>query len=310
MNGLRNFHNDKILVMIASYRDPELADTINDCRAKAHDPSRLRFSVVEQIAPTDAKLPWSKDVETLTIANTESKGACWARYYTNLMYRDERYVFQIDSHTRFAQDWDLTMIDLLKSAPAEKPVVSSYPPMYWRDKATHEIKFGGSEPLVIKMTKFVADGTVCFEPEAMKITTKLQRARVLAGGLLFTYGQFVREIPYDPELYFCGEEISMSIRAWTNGWDLFHPSIAPIYHHYSREGLPHHWDDAGNWGHLNARAINKVVSMLRGEKVEKCGFGTTRSLAEYEAFAGIDFKAQTIEPDTVAGVPPGTPLES
>jgi hypothetical protein len=50
------------------------------------------------------------------------------------------------------------------------------------------------------------------------------RVRFLAAGFLFTPGRFVREVPYDPELYFTGEESAMTVPAFTNGYDLFHPA--------------------------------------------------------------------------------------
>ena len=69
------------------------------------------------------------------------------------------------------------------------------------------------------------------------------RARFLAAGFLFTIGSFVEEVPYDPELYFFGEEIAMTLRAYTHGYDLFHPHQVLVWHDYVRSYATRHWDD-------------------------------------------------------------------
>ena len=39
---------------------------------------------------------------------------CWARYMNQqLFFNNEKYYFQVDSHTLFNQDWDQTLIEML-----------------------------------------------------------------------------------------------------------------------------------------------------------------------------------------------------
>ena len=45
-------------------------------------------------------------------------------------------------------------------------------------------------------------------------------------------------VPYDPTLYFLGEEITLAVRAYTHGYDLFHPSETIVWHEYTRNGRP------------------------------------------------------------------------
>jgi len=40
--------------------------------------------------------------------------------------------------------------------------------------------------------------------------------------------------PYDPGLYFHGEELSLAVRDFTHGYDLFHPTRDILWHSYSR----------------------------------------------------------------------------
>ena len=74
---------------------------------------------------------------------------------------------------------------------------------------------------------FTADGIPHMRPLAIPNWQSLHRpfrARFLSAGFLFAPGTFVREVPYDPELYFLGEEAAMTLRAFTHGYDLFHPT--------------------------------------------------------------------------------------
>ncbi len=61
------------------------------------------------------------------------------------------------------------------------------------------------------------------------------RARFVSAHFLFTLGAFVNDVPYDPELYFHGEEIMLAIRAFTHGYDLFHPPEHILWHEYTRD---------------------------------------------------------------------------
>ena len=46
---------------------------------------------------------------------------------------------------------------------------------------------------------------------------------------------------------FMGEEIALSLRAWTNGWDIYAPPKNLIAHQYrpGRMGLPKFWENTG-----------------------------------------------------------------
>ena len=54
---------------------------------------------------------------------------------------------------------------------------------------------------------------------------------------------FCEEVPHDPDYYFHGEEISIAVRAFTHGYDLFHPHKVVCWHEYTREGRDKHWED-------------------------------------------------------------------
>jgi hypothetical protein len=54
----------------------------------------------------------------------------------------------------------------------------------------------------------------------------------------------LREGPFDPLLpyIFMGEEILLSARLWTSGYDIFSPTQSLLGHHYVRNHKPKFWE--------------------------------------------------------------------
>ena len=89
----------------------------------------------------------------------------------------------------------------------------------------------------------------------------------IAGGFLFGPGSIVSEVPYDPELYFYGEEIAMSARLWTSGFNIYAPNRLLLFHLYKTEQTDQehaatHWGDHSNWHHYNLCALKRVHTLL------------------------------------------------
>ena len=53
--------------------------------------------------------------------------------------------------------------------------------------------------------------------------------------MIFADGKFCKEVLYDPHYLFHGEEINLTVRAFTHGYDLFHPHKPVVYHEYSQD---------------------------------------------------------------------------
>jgi hypothetical protein len=143
------------------------------------------------------------------------------------------------------------------------------------------------------------------------------RARFVSAGFLFAQGRFVEEVPYDPELYFMGEESALTVRAYTHGYDFFHPTETIIWHDYLRSDAKKHWGDhtdtavvSNHWSQLDERSKNKVQRLLWGEPVESYGLGAARTLEEYEAYAGLSFRLRKAQQYTVRAEEPPNPAAS
>lgn len=303
----------KIFVQIASYRDPELVNTIIDMLDKAKRPKNLVLAIARQYADEDGfdNLDrWRKDkrFKIMDIPYADSEGACWARNLIQQLYNGEEYTLQIDSHMRFNQDWDDTLIKILKGLQKDgypKPLLTSYACSF--DPKNDP---GGrvQDPWRMVYDRFSPEGNVFFMPETIDEWKTLKKpipARFYSAHYAFTLGQFANEVQHNPEYYFHGEEISIGVRAFTWGYDLFHPHIPIIYHEYTRNGKKKQWDDDKEWVKKNERAhfLNKRLFGVDGVEQEGYdglfGFGSVRTLRDYEKYAGILFEKRAVQQWTI-----------
>lgn len=312
----------KIFVQIASYRDPEVVPTIKDLLENADNPQDLTFGICNQFHEEDEWTldEWRED-ERFTIQDipwNESKGLCWARSEIQKMWKGEEWTLQIDSHHRFAEGWDTKLIEMAEMVEVEKPIITSYAGMY----SPKDNKKINVEPFRMVGKKFTPSGTILFYPEYIhnwKELTKPLPARFVSGHFFFTLGKHCEEYKYDPNLYFAGDEISLSIRSWTLGYDIFHPHYTVIWHEYTREGRVKHWDDfvkkneekiESKWHEMDKVSKKRLRKMLREEDndadVTGYDLGTVRTHEEYEKYAGIDFKNRILHPNTIKGIEPPT----
>ena len=307
---------DKIFVQIASYRDPELVPTIRDCIAKAKYPERLTFGICWQQSETESLAEFASDSRFTIIDKhwSESKGLCWARSLIQKLWKGEKYTLQLDSHHRFLQDWDEELIEMMQLTNSPKPIITSYAGMY--RPINNELL--NIEPYKMVASNFTSGGTILFRPHTIpdwETLTAPIPARFVSGHFFFTLGIHCEEYKYDPNIYFAGDEISLSIRSYTLGYDLFHPHKTIIWHEYTREGRTKHWDDftpANNvekpWWEMDNDSKRRLRHMLQEEDnnidLGEYGLGTVRTHRDYELYAGINFKNKRLHPSTLKGINP------
>jgi hypothetical protein len=300
----------KIFIQIASYRDPQLIPTIKSAIENAKNPKNLRFGIARQFHPDDkfddlSEYKKDKRFRILDIPHDESQGACWARNLIQQLYKKEEYTLQIDSHMRFDKDWDVTLIGMIKQLQEKghkKPLLTSYVSSFDPDNdPSARVK----EPWRMAFDRFIPEGAVFFLPETIPNWAKLTEpvpARFYSAHFCFTLGEFSTEVQHDPEYYFHGEEISIAARAYTHGYDLFHPHKVIIWHEYTRKGRTKQWDDDRKWVDKNIKSHkkNRKLFSMDGEKYNPAefgvfGFGTQRTLKEYEQYSGLHFGKRAVQ---------------
>lgn len=318
---LDNNAEKTIFIQVASYRDPELNNTLLDMLANASYPARLRVGIAWQHSTDDQ---WDNLTNYLTderfriidIDFSKSNGVCWARNLVQQLYQGEDYTLQLDSHHRFVPGWDEILINMLVNlqiAGYPKPLITAYLPSYeptndptGRQEGFHKLIY----------ERFLPDGVLLFKAVGFDSSESNLRpimGRFYSAHFAFTLGLFAIEVQHNPAYYFLGEEISIAVRAYTHGYDIFHPNVTIAWHEYSRVGRVKQWDDAPAWATYNDNSYrqNRILfNMEVGVVDEMYGFGTERTLRDYERYAGVSFRHQTIHSDALAQLEPTNVIKS
>ena len=302
----------KIFVQIASYRDPQLVPTIKSMLENAKKPKNLVIGVCRQYHPDDKfdsleEYKNDKRFRVLDILYSESKGVCWARNQVQQLYKGEEYTLQIDSHMRFEKNWDdefIKMVKQLQKKGYKKPLLTGYVSSFNPDNDPQErIR----DPWRMAFDRFIPEGAVFFLPETIPNWNQMTEpvtARFYSAHFAFTLGEFCIEVQHDPEFYFHGEEISIAARAYTWGYDLFHPHKVLIWHEYTRKGRTKQWDDDKEWVRKNEHSHkkNRQLFGMDGEEMidmGKYGFGKIRTLSDYEKYSGLLFSKRAVQQYTL-----------
>ena len=312
MKARKEKKTEKIFVQIASYRDPELRNTLESMISNAKNPENLVIGIAWQhntIDKWDHLTGYIDDprFKILDIPYLESKGVCWARRQVQSLYDGEAYTLQIDSHHRFAPDWDHTLINMVKDLQKEgykKPLITAYIPSF---DPENDPAGRVQEPWKMNFDRFIPEGAIFFLPasfDSFNDKDRPVRGRFYSAHFAFTLGEFCIEVKHNPEYYFHGEEISIAVRAYTHGYDIFHPHKVVCWHEYTRKGRTKQWDDDKLWVDRNNRShkLNRILFGMDGEVGSidpEYGFGNVRSLKDYERYAGISFQHRAIQQETL-----------
>lgn len=313
----------KIFISCAGYRDPLLYNTIVDAYKQAKNKDSLVFGIVDQSFPWEKLdidiLPFKDQIKYFRVDPFYARGVCWARSVAQSLSSDEDYFFQIDSHTMFDADWDSILIDNYNSLAEyhEKPVITSYPHNF---QAENNNIFALKKEVYNGLLTLVADENNSFiHVDAYDnfyvgaLPNIIQKEEPVHGYLasanfFFSSMKVVQEVPYDPFLFFSGEEHSLALRLYTNGYDIFHIPNVPIYHYYGRGYRTTIWSDENTenkkqekWWEMDLRSKLRLKELVQGRLTGVYGLGTKRTLEQYIKFSGIDYLNKKISPEAKTG---------
>jgi hypothetical protein len=206
----------------------------------------------------------------------------------------------------------ITMIKNLQKKGHKKPLLTGYVSSFDPENDPNgRIR----EPWRMSFDRFTPEGVVFFLPETIPGWKEMKEpipARFYSAHYCFTLGEFSTEVQHDPEFYFHGEEISITVRSFTHGYDLFHPHKVLIWHEYTRKGRIKQWDIDKEW-HLKNTAChikNRQLLGIDGEKYDgdySEWFGTERTIQDYEKYAGLLFETRGVQQETIdKKYPPNT----
>ena len=302
-------NDDSIFISVAAYREHLLADTLRSAFRHATHPEKIRVGVVVQncnhdncnqknmnsngerlndadengvdIFCSDPEFTIycnNHQIRPLYVNESESIGPAVARYYASKLWGGETYFIQIDSHLKFAQQWDeLYISDLHSTLNYPKSILSTYPPGFINFR--QEPPYTPSNRLCRCHFSKGEGNIVRIEMEG-KTKEGIPRPTQMAfsgAGLIVARAELLQDVPYDPFLpwLFMGEEIAFSMRSWTSGWNIYAPTLNLIGHHYRplNLGLPHYWDEVDEmWQTSMKRMSDKLMALTRNRIKHLVGY--------------------------------------
>jgi [Skp1-protein]-hydroxyproline N-acetylglucosaminyltransferase len=223
-----------------------------------------------------------------------------------MLHRGEDYVLQIDSHMRFRENWDVYLIEQLLQCPGgvgnTKSILTAYPvgyqlpndiPNETRGTLLIPDKFG-SEGMLRQRGRFF-----CTTPD------RPVRCQLYAAGFNFCSASVLQDCPYDSSLHhlFFGEEVSMAVRLYTAGYDMYAPCQSVCYHLWSRTHRPADYvtfastttnktdDDERKKKAQREQSLAVVLEQVAGRGP---GLGDQRTAAAWAAALGLHVAERTV----------------
>jgi UDP-N-acetylglucosamine (GlcNAc):hydroxyproline polypeptide GlcNAc-transferase len=288
MAAARQRQSPRIFVQIPAYRDSELARTLLDMFDKAAHWDLLRIVVFWQKADGEvlpSKVRRLRNVEIVEVPYEKSRGCNWARNCLQERWQGEPYTLLLDSHHRFAANWDRTTVEIyegLIEKGVHRPMLTAYLPSYLPEADPYGRKkkpckiypLSRQEGMLVRVTSYPI-------PYWRKLQGPID-ADFACLHFLFADGAFNRDIRFDPDLYFVGDEVSISVRAYTHGYDLFHPHVIVGWHCYDRDSRVTHWTDHADWHSQHQRSMRRLHKLFSGKLHGSYGLGKCRTIREYE----------------------------
>lgn len=290
----------RIFVQIANYRDSDFDNTVDDLLKKAAHPECIRLGVCWQTLEGDPPIKRRKNMRVVKVDALKSRGVCWARSQTQKLWQGEPFTLQLDAHNRFELHWDETLLEMWKMCRNKKALITAHAHPYRNLKNLKKwicgtsVVRGNIIPGILntQIKKLYSISSPPAEPF---------KGAFISAGYLFGPSKIIKDVPYDPYIYFFGEELSLAARLWTHGYDIYHPNKICIYHDWERKGQRRRQTSTDF--KIKKRLFNRIgfarVRHLLGYKkstnpevlqdLELYGLGKKRSLCEYEKWSGIDF---------------------
>ena len=306
------------------------------------------------------------NVRETRVSWDDSEGPSYARHLAMRKWGGERYVLHVDAMTAVDEGWDETLVSQLKSLGETSSVLTASPLGYElekeviRDADTLEKKYerkkygtvkdalapvratgavDASRAPAVTCAKTFGNSLLCHMYARRLVEVPNAPTPTLFANVDFTFADaraLVRDAPPDahaPFLYL-GEDLSLTARLWTNGWDLYVPSRVPLVRCYVDRPREMWMEDrrsgAALYGgsnltvgsvveceereFLNLISRRRVLQLVgapdedsetsREEPIvftETYGVGNARSVESFIERVGVDFRAKTIAPRAKEG---------
>ena len=322
-----------IFLMIASYRDWQCRDTAASALARATHPRRVVVAAVQQNRPgdvgcADPPVPCSEDphqplckyssqVRVYAMDANDATGPVYARHVGYRMYRGEAFALQVDAHCVFVNGWDVGIIDQWKRTRNEMAVLSTYLTDLEGSVSPSGDSLRKTRPIMCNSDFEGSPGYLRHgaQPERVPAIRDVPMLQPYwAAGFSFARGHFVHRVRYDCclPMVFMGEEISIGVRAWTHGYDMYAPQASVLFHEYAqkssrRRHVPKFWESKGARRANGQKSLRRLTSLIKmappdmpddwdRTKASLYGLGTDRPVDLFYKLALVDVSRRSAVP--------------
>ena len=145
-----------------------------------------------------------------------------------------------DLHSMQVPFWDNICIDMFKRVNNSKAVFTTYPKaVRFENNWRPPVPVSTDNVVIIPQSKMMSGNHMFKHGRGIDSHNpgKSVISAFFAAGFSFQAGQRIVDVPSDPYLpyLFDGEEISMGVRMWTHGYDIYSPDRDIMYHIYEKK---------------------------------------------------------------------------
>ena len=305
-----------IAVMIVSYKDVHLPETIESLRSAAVHPEKLRFVICLQDRDPGVRayLSAQNDCRVIEVDPEEHISlGCAFNLLGEQPVSDGELVLYTEPHMHAVPGWDEYYVQQLRSL-GEGAVISNYALTFeydgpLPDKPAHGYSISvagirGNDHLEIALGRPVTG-------------SRPIRGCCVIGNNVFGPASFLRDCPMDPHMYMNLAETYLSLQLFTHGYDVYHTPKQYLFHYFATDSSTKPGDPVRSaarremqdkdWklGYPRFKRYLGIVDETN-ETIELGAHvpGTARSVRDFERFAGVDFRTRCLSRDAIRGVYP------
>jgi hypothetical protein len=285
-----------IFVSVASFRDINCMNTVKSLFKNAKHPENVFVGIVQQnldrdpdcltvpklddednLQSLEVMMRYKNNIRIYRMNAVDALGPVYARFLVmDKLYRNEDFIFQVDSHTRFIRDWDAKLIRDMSLLPP-KSAITHYP-LEW-NVTVDRLPENYLIHMPIMCNGFynhdgiLQPGGAIFHLNSLKY--KPVEGAFLAAGMSIYTREANEEVPLDPNLkhLFHGEELLFSVRMAAKGYRFFTPVENLCFHFYYRKNFPKFWENPPpSYGQNLKRSLQRVkyiLQLISREEVEE-----------------------------------------
>jgi len=237
----------KIFVNVCSYRDKLLLPTIESLIENESG----RNEIVK--APDLVK---KTNIRYKRIDPEFSDGVVWARSINSMQIYEEEFQYQIDSHMLFDKGWDhyliLDYLHACKVAGHDRVLLTCGTKNFDLD-GDRITKHTLTDDISVNLGYYQFDKNMRLHAHGPWVPARdvVSPSRHICAGNFFAPAKWVKEVGYNTNIFFEGEEQMFALTSFLKGYSIYHMRRAKVYH-YLRSA-----------NHETKQTVNPVVDARR-----------------------------------------------